>query len=201
MKVFICWSGKRSQAMAEALREWIPDVIQGVKPWMSEKDIHAGSRWPQKLAEGLKDTDFGIVCLTPENLSDIWPHFEAGALSKSVEHSFVCPYLLDLKPTQVVGPLAQFQAKKADREGTLAILKSINTARGEEKLEDERLQKAFDTYWKVLEKRLKDVPPPSESHEAKREQADMVEELLGLVRGLTRSQEDTSIALEKIGKR
>jgi hypothetical protein len=45
MKVFISWSGAQSKAAAHALKEWLPDVIQNLSPWMSDLDIAAGRRW------------------------------------------------------------------------------------------------------------------------------------------------------------
>src|ERR1700749_560604 len=67
MKVFISWSGTRSRAVANALHPWLPDVLQQMEPWMSQRDIGAGARWSQELDEQLESTQFGIICVTPEN--------------------------------------------------------------------------------------------------------------------------------------
>ena len=118
MKIFISWSGPRSKAMAEALKDWLPNVIQSIDPWVSSSDIDAGMRWTPALAEELQQTQLGIICLTIENLSAPWLLFEAGALSKIIDKTRVCPYLMGLEPTEVTGPLAQFQAVKAEKDGT-----------------------------------------------------------------------------------
>ena len=81
MEVMICWSGARSNAMALALREWLPTVIQCIRPWMSEHNFAAGNRWLEKLGKQLATTDFGVLCLTPEALSAPWLLFEAGSLA------------------------------------------------------------------------------------------------------------------------
>ena len=90
MKVFISWSGTRSNRVGKALRIFLEDVNQAIKPWMSETDIDAGSRWAAELAKQLEETNFGIICLTPESLTSPWSLFEAGALSKSIRDSRVC---------------------------------------------------------------------------------------------------------------
>ena len=96
MKVFLSWSGEKSQAVAEQLRHWIPCVIQTLEPWMSKHDIRAGMRWANELGGRLSETKFGIVCLTKSNTSAPWILFEAGALAKTVDETYVCPYLVDL---------------------------------------------------------------------------------------------------------
>jgi hypothetical protein len=63
MKVFISWSKQVSQQVAEALRDWLPLVIQDVEPWMSKADLEAGVRWGQELSARLQEIDFGIVCI------------------------------------------------------------------------------------------------------------------------------------------
>jgi hypothetical protein len=79
VKVFISWSGERSWMMAEALRGWLPLVLYYVKPWVSGKDIQAGERWSLEVGKELEESNFGILCLTKDNLDAGWMLFEAGA--------------------------------------------------------------------------------------------------------------------------
>jgi hypothetical protein len=111
VKVFISWSGERSKAVAEALREWLPSVIQALEPWLSAADIGGGSKWQPEIVNKLKETNVGILCLTSDNLKAPWLLFEAGALSKLSETTLVCPYLLHLEKSQVEFPLAMWRTK------------------------------------------------------------------------------------------
>src|SRR2546429_1372898 len=108
MKVFISWSGERSLAIATAMRDWLPRVIQLIQPWMSESDADKGIRWEQRIGLELEQTSCGVFCLTPENLDSRWINFEAGAIAKTVDKAYVCTYLYDLKATDIEGPLSSF---------------------------------------------------------------------------------------------
>lgn len=158
MKVFISWSGDRSKAVAEALRSWLPVVLQPVRPWLSGYDIEAGSRWSSEMALQLEEARFGILCLTPENLDAPWVMFEAGALSKKLDGSRVCPYLFGFEPRELTGPLVQFQAARADRNDTKRLLMAMNHALGETRLPESVLDRAFDKWWPDLEASLARVP-------------------------------------------
>jgi hypothetical protein len=50
---------------------------------MSAEEIGKGERWSINLAKELESSNFGLVCLTPENVNAPWLHFEAGAILKS----------------------------------------------------------------------------------------------------------------------
>lgn len=119
-----------------------------------------------ELAAQLETTNYGIICVTQESLQSPWILFEAGALSKSVSGSRVCPYLIDLTRGQLDGPLSQFQAKEANKEQTWQMLQSINVSMDTEALTEVRLQKYFDTFWPTLEsevlavnRELQPLPP------------------------------------------
>ena len=160
MDLFLSWSGKRSKAVAEALKPWLRQVIQAVEPWISS-DIDKGTRWSQKVADRLERSKVGIICLTPENLSSPWILFEAGALSKTKD-AYVCTFLLDLSPEDVAQPLSQFQLTTPDKEDCRKLLGTINEAvrkAGERDLSDQVLDRVFETNWPGLEAVLANLPP------------------------------------------
>jgi hypothetical protein len=97
MDVFISWSGERSRVAAEALRAWLPKIINAIKPWLSSADIDKGARWSTDVASRLEAAKAGIICLTQNNLHSDWILFEAGALSKTLQNTYVCPFLIGLE--------------------------------------------------------------------------------------------------------
>lgn len=185
LSVFVSWSGERSRAVAEALRAWLPTLVSGVKPWVSSNDIEAGARWADDLALQLKGAKCGIVCLTPENVQSPWIHFEAGAISRYLDTSLVCTYLLGMREADLAGPMVQFQASKTDREGTLAIARTLNRARPSGVSENE-LEADFDKLWPELESQIKGVSEDAPT--SVRPMQEMIEELLDLARFQTRQQ-------------
>lgn len=169
--------------MGEALRKWLPRMNQLVKPWMSAEDIGAGSLWFQETAKVLSESQFGITCLTSDNLKEPWIYFESGALFDIVEkqRQRICPYLLDLDPSDIKGPLSHFQAKLATKENTREILNGIS------ELGDETnkgiIMESFERFWPDLEKDFKSINDiGSETKLLEREPRDMLQELLELVR-------------------
>lgn len=187
MRVFISWSGRRSQVVAEALRDWLVRVIQRLEPWVSTEDIRAGARWQTDISGVLATTKFGILCLTPESLESRWLNFEAGALAKTIDNAtFVCPYLIGLGQGDVPLPIGQFQAKTADYEGTKSLVLTINSALGEFSLPERQLEDSFETYWPRLRDTLDNLPQADESVVQKRDTSEVLDEILSTVRGLAR---------------
>jgi hypothetical protein len=183
MKVFICWSGERSQAVAQSLRDWMPLVLHFVQPWLSDVDIAAGERWTQSVAKELETTNFGVICLTRENITSPWILFEAGSLAKSFQGSRVIPLLLDLEFSEISGPLAQFQAKKIDKDGINEMMQSINQAEPQP-IPETRTKELFEALWPKLEKQLSSVPKKAASPKTTRPQHEVLEELVASVRSL-----------------
>src|SRR5512132_1095561 len=126
-KVFISWSGDISFQVAKALHEWLPDVLQAVRPWMST-DIAPGARWSAVLHDELAASNLGILCLTRGNLTAPWLLFEAGALAKHLTVARVIPYRFRLRADDIAPPLSQFQSVGDDDTGMLRLLQTINDA-------------------------------------------------------------------------
>jgi hypothetical protein len=183
MKVFISWSGERSQILAQALRDWLPMVLHFAEPWLSHSDIEAGDRWANVVAKELESTKFGIICITRENLASPWILFEAGALAKSMQEGRVIPLLLDIEFKDITGPLAQFQAKKVEHSGLSDVVNSINQF-SETKLTETRLAPQFETLWPALEKKVAAIPKTPAPAKHNRPQHEILEELVSSVRGL-----------------
>lgn len=157
MKVFFSWSGERSHSLAKAFREWLPNVIQAVDPWMSSADIVAGARWQSEIALQLQEARVGIILLTPENVSSPWLLYEVGALSRALETAYVCPYLFGFSPSELRGPLIQFQAVNGDKNGTFSLVRTLNRAMGQGSIEERRLEQTFVRWWPDLESRFEEI--------------------------------------------
>ncbi len=157
MKLFISWSGEKSEAVASALRIWLPCIFQSVEVWFSKTDINPGDRWLTELSTVLDKVDFGIMCITEENISSPWILFEAGALSKSVKKGKIIPYLIDCQPSQLSGPLAQFQALYADEEGTRLLVKAIAENSSQNFRDSTTLEAVFKKWWTDLDEKIKQI--------------------------------------------
>ena len=208
MKVFISWSGETSHLVAKVLRDWIPSMIQAVKPYVSSEDIDKGSRWSSDIATELDTSSYGIICLTKSNISAPWINFEAGALGKSVDKSNVSPFLFRINPSDISGPLIQYQSTRYDKNDILKLMQSINVCCGEQALEVERLKQIFEVWWPKLEESLNAIPLEAVPDNGKKnipesrpsdieKFSDILEELLDMSRGNYKLLRDPETILPK----
>jgi hypothetical protein len=193
MDIFICWSGTASHVLAEGLRAWLPRVIQAARPFLSSEDIRKGQRWNDEVKGRLAKTNFAILCMTPENLESRWIHFEAGAVAKNSEDSHVTALLLDLRSSDLVDPLAQFQHGPPTRVEVWKLAVSVNAAiQSDRRTPEDVLKWSFDQAWPDFEKLVAEAretlrksatptPPPRDSSQ-------LLEEVLVLVRDLHRER-------------
>jgi len=183
-KVFISWSGDLSNKLADAVRQWLPGVLQFVKPYFTPSDIEKGTKWASNIAGELESADIGIICLTKENLAKPWILFESGALSKNLESSRVCTLLFGIDSTDLKGPLTTFQTTKFEKSDFKKLVKSINNTGGDSKLEENVLDQVFDMWWDKLETQINDIIANHNNAEETehRSERDILEEVLELSR-------------------
>lgn len=188
MEVFVSWSGDRSHKLAGLLRDWLPQVIQQLRPWISTEDIRKGQRWAAEIGSKLNQGSQGVICLTPDSLGSPWLNFEAGALAKSLETGRVRPLLLDMRPSDIVGPLEQFQATVVrNKEDMYKLVASLNSVCNSP-LAEAILQKAFDRAWPDFAGGLESIPSAESDHPTThRDTNDVLAELLERVRDVQRT--------------
>lgn len=185
MRVFISWSKEASKRFAEALKSWLQDLIQEVRPWMSDEDIQKGQRWNEEVLRQLQIADEGIICVTRDNQHEPWLNFEAGALAKSSKGS-VRPILLDLEPADLVGPLTSFQLSKAtDMQDMKKLAHSLNKSCSEPQ-DDSLLMRQFERTYDDFLKKLGDIGSVENELAERRSPEDMIAEVVQVVRGLER---------------
>jgi len=195
VKVFVSWSGDRSRAVAEALVQWLPRVINAIDPWIST-EMEKGTRSASEMANALEATRFGIICLTRDNLSEPWVHFEAGALSKTRD-ARVWTFLLDITYTDIQAPLSQFQHTQAVRDDARKMITAMNTAvreSGERALDDRILDEQFSDLWPKLEAALAAIPKAKGAKQPVRSDRELLEEIVELVRQAQRGTELQQVA-------
>jgi hypothetical protein len=183
MKIFISWHGDRSEALATALKEWLPIVLHYAEPWLSRSDIGAGDRWSDEIAKGLEACNFGISCVTRENQDAPWILFEAGAIAKSVKDGKVIPLLLDLDKKEISGPLAQFQAKKVEKSEIKEHILSLNKS-ATNPIVDATLEKLFAMAWPELQSKITAIPENKAAPKPSRPEGEILEELVSGIRNL-----------------
>lgn len=200
MKVFISWSGKTSGQLAKVLREWLPSVIQVVKPHYSSDDIEKGSRGNRIMGKELEEAEVGVLCLTRENLEAPWIMFEAGALSKRLDKSRVCPILFDgLGTTDLKGPLVNFQAANFNKEGMRKVVGMMNSQLGDNKLEEKVLDVVFGKFWPDIEEKVKGVLSTRDKAPRRelRNDRELLEEILTLSRSIERRGQSEVVTIDR----
>jgi len=188
MKVYICWSGEISKSLAEIFKEWLPGVIQAVKPYYSPDDITKGSRWNTEISKELEASQVGLICLTKDNLEAPWVMFESGALSKNLDKSHVCPILFGVEPTDLKGPLTAFQASKFEKSDIKKMVRMINNELGKSKLSSSVLDSVFEKWWPDLKKEVDKIlsKAPKTKKNGVRSERELLEEILELNRSFSR---------------
>ena len=96
--------------MAEAIAgQWLPEIFgTKVTSFVSFTDIEKGEEWFDRVVAELGKADTAVLCLTPENLSSPWMHFESGMVSR-LGKGIVFTFFLGSDAAKIQDPLKQIQ--------------------------------------------------------------------------------------------
>ncbi len=186
MKVFISWSGELSKKVADAINKWLPCLLQTVKIFYSPEDIEKGENWDQRISAELSDCNYGLICLTQENVSAPWINFEAGAIAKALD-SHVAAIMININPSDIKGPLSRYQATKLEKDDFFHLIQNINN-NSDSSIEETRLKTTFDGLWSNIEEDLLSIIKASSSSAKntrkvnERANSEAIEEILQVVR-------------------
>ena len=127
MKIFLCWSKPRGKELAKAMKDWLANILPNLTPQdiFFAPEIEKGSEWFDAVRQRLTEVDAALICLTPESLHSPWIHFEAGAVLGRLERTRVFPFLFDVRPEDVEGPLSAFQGTSNTEEDTLRLARDL----------------------------------------------------------------------------
>jgi hypothetical protein len=190
--LFISCSGQRSVHIAKSLNEWLSELFSKHLRIELSPEMEPGVRWFGDISKILEEADYGILCLTPENLDRPWIHFEAGAISKAVGQSRVYPYLYFVEVSSLKSPLNQFKAVKAiDKEENWTLVNSLYGLVAMDAMPaitSENMRRLFDSMWPDLQMRLEKTHAPEMIQTSERSDRAILEEILESIRGADASK-------------
>jgi len=160
-EIFLSWSQPSSHKAAEAFKLWLPTVLPGVKPWLSNQDIMKGKPWFASISAQLPRCSACLICVTPENVNSAWLYYEAGAIAHAIPDAMICSYLIGVKPGELGRtPLGQYQATVFDKEDSWLLIRDLNKCLRPPHHES-MLRGHFETHWPTLEAKLNGIPLPA----------------------------------------
>jgi hypothetical protein len=160
MNVYLSWSGDLSRKAAAGLEMLLSITFQRARVF-EPAAISSGARWDEEISNTIAAADVGITCVTPDNVNNPWLLFEAGALSTSTK--LYVPFLIDLSPVDLVGPLARFQATQADEHDVWRLFLRINSVSGDP-LDESVLGTVFRNLWPQVQRSFRaEIPLGNQS--------------------------------------
>jgi hypothetical protein len=171
IKVFICWSGTRSQLFSKAVEKLLKNVLASDVEISISTKIGKGTEWFDELRNDLNNADCGILCLTPEAIDSPWVHFEAGLLvrelgkvtdpeTRAEKERRVFPLLYDVEASVLKGPLSSYQSTLAsDVDDVLRLVEAIRQfiPEGQKRPSKQQVRKICRSKWEAFQAALESI--------------------------------------------
>ena len=155
LDILLTWSGTASHEIASFFHGWLPSVLPGIQPWISDEDIAKGKKWFPELMGQLSKTNISITFITPENVRSPWIYYEVGVIAAKMDEGIICAYLTGVDHTHVKDtPLGQFQWTESNKGDTWKLIRSINRQLEDKVHNSQLLEGNFSTQWAKLKRQI-----------------------------------------------
>lgn len=151
MKVFISWSGEPSHQVARALRDWIPQVLRSVEPWLASAELKWGQSVAKSIKGDIKSADVILLCLTRQNMLSDWTKIETDVAMGAGRP--IIPICIDFSTFELAGRFAQYQALTLDELGVHRLVTVLNHL-SPEPLETDKVERLLDIWTRDLTREL-----------------------------------------------
>lgn len=181
--------------VAELLKALVEDSLGTADVFVS-RAIEGGARWTHEIPKNLENCGDGLVVVTSENVEAPWLHFEAGAISKQIDASYVTPLLFDADIGDLQGtPLSLFQAKRIAKNDLQVLMEEMGKRRGKD---ETGIRRRFGHAWTDFEAALSGVRKTAKKIKRRLNNDDlgaMIESLSAQVARLARPEESVAAAI------
>ena len=198
--VFISVSGPLSTCIGIAIRNALSTYFSSLNTWIAIRDIDKGKSWRTVLADGLTKQSAGIIVLTARNQSSPWILYEAGAIAAMSGHDRVWTVLVDLKASDITGPLAISQHTLL-QEHELATLASVIEKYTDRPRDGDDLKRASEVFAKeIMTMAHECLTKPQNKEEGisaipSRDEGEVLGDVLEVVRDIQRQQSEMASRL------
>ncbi len=125
VKVFISWSGEASHQVAKTLRDWVPQVLQSVEPWLASSELISGQPVAKSIEGSITSADVVLLCLTRQNMLSNWTKIES-AVALNAKRPII-PVCIDFPVSDLSGMFAMYQGMTLDEAGIHRLMTALNS--------------------------------------------------------------------------
>jgi hypothetical protein len=181
------------------VKQFVSEVLGTDDVFMSDEDISPGDKSLEEIDLALKNSTAALVMVSARSMREPWLNFEAGAMAVRLTKTSVIPILLDLTFSQLVQPLAQFQAIRFDdAEKFRRMLGVLNAHREGDRIKSETLDIVFEARWPTFQDDVSGIIAANatpEDQESLPGEADKIDEILATLRSLSSASSATAVKL------
>lgn len=155
MKVFLNWSGEESRRIAGLLRDWLPEILDAVEPWLAADTFGRSNHWLEVNAGPFTKAGMIVACVTPANSGENWKSLDPSDFELSIAET--PPQLVLLLGGVDVSSLQRVPAGAsvitADRQGIQLLVEKLNGL-ADRPMDYTILGRRIDAMWPRLERSL-----------------------------------------------